>query len=583
MNRPTAGNSLGPDVVALDKADTTTFDLALFQSLNEEYQSKPLVPSPRSDVPLSREAEANKRAQVLARYYAKLNDNHSLNGKRVLEIGCGRGETARMVADDARCEVVGVDVVESRYWAEYGGNKVSLYKLDVSQTPYKHLGQFDFIYSFSVWEHIQHPFAALKAAYTLLRPGGTMYLSANLYRGPKASHRYREVFFPWPHLLFTEEVFAQYYSSIGMGPVRPAWVNKLVAAEYLAYFDAVGFDARKVWYKKTAIDWDFYNRFAGVLGRYPLVDLERDFIRAFLVKTPNPSPLRSGKKRKPEFDLALFTSLNEEYKDKPLVDRPRSQESGSLSSEGSARVERLIRYYCELSGGATLSGKRVLEIGCGRGHTARAFGNAAGCEVVGVDIVQRRDWDCLEGNGVRFQNIDISVEPYRDLGQFDFIYSFSVWEHMRHPYAALKAAHALLKPECSLYVCANLYRGPRASHRYREVFFPWPHLLFNDEVFEEYYVSIGRKPTRASWVNKLVSAEYLLYFDRVGFQTIRVWYSKKPMDWDFYERFRSVLERYPRFDLERDFIHALLLKSPTIGRKARIRMRSLLARLPLGR
>ena len=35
--------------------------------------------------------------------------------------------------------------------------------------------------------------------------GGLAWIKAN--RGPKASHRYRWVNFPWPHLLFTDEVF----------------------------------------------------------------------------------------------------------------------------------------------------------------------------------------------------------------------------------------------------------------------------------------------------------------------------------------------------------------------------------------
>ena len=39
--------------------------------------------------------------------------------------------------------------------------------------------------------------------------------------------------------------------------------------------------------------------------------------------------------------------------------------------------------------------------------------------------------------------------------------------------------------------------APTASHRYREVFFPWPHLLFADEVFEEFLPGTqGRPSTR---------------------------------------------------------------------------------------
>jgi SAM-dependent methyltransferase len=144
--------------------------------------------------------------------------------------------------------------------------------------------------------------------------------------------------------------------------------------------------------------------------------------------------------------------------------------------------------------------------------------------------------------------------------QFDFAYSNAVWEHVRHPFSMLKAVHGLLKPGATFYIVANLYRGPKASHRYRQVFFPWPHLLFTDEVFEQYYTSIGRPPMRAAWVNRLSIGDYFLYFDLVGFQVAEVSYSMTPIDEPFYQRFSDILERYPRYDLERDFLHAVLVK-----------------------
>jgi hypothetical protein len=74
----------------------------------------------------------------------------------------------------------------------------------------------------------------------------------------------------------------------------------------------------------------------------------------------------------------------------------------------------------------------------------------------------------------------------------------------------------------------------------------------------EYYEKIGRPPSKPAWVNKLISAEYLLYFQHLKFNVNQVWYSETKIDEDFYSRFHDVLERYPRFDLEKDFIHVLL-------------------------
>jgi SAM-dependent methyltransferase len=205
---------------------------------------------------------------------------HGIAGARCLEIGCGRGETAKALAHEHGCEVTGIDIVAYPEWGLSGQPLVQLERLDITSEPFTHLGQFDFVYSFAVWEHIRHPFAALQAAFALLRPGGRMYLNANLYRGPTASHRYREVFFPWPHLLFTDEVFEEFYLAAHNRAAYPAWVNKLVAAEYEAYFRLLGFTIESIGFTLRPIDELFYARFEEKLGRYPRIDLERDFIVA---------------------------------------------------------------------------------------------------------------------------------------------------------------------------------------------------------------------------------------------------------------------------------------------------------------
>lgn len=253
------------------------------------------------------------------------------------------------------------------------------------------------------------------------------------------------------------------------------------------------------------------------------------------------------------FDLRLFANLNEEYKSKPLVRRAPVYKQANLTRSGNRRAATLNSKY-------SLAGKRVIEIGCGRGETCSAIAKSYGCEVVGIDIKRYPYWEQNRTNGVTLHALDLSEGAPADLGLFDFACSFAVWEHVRHPFAMLKAVHALLKPGASFNFIANLYRGPKASHRYRRVYFPWPHLLFADEVFEDYYVSIGQEPQRAAWVNQLSIADYFRYFDIVGFECRDVKYDMTPIDEPFYQRFEDKLSRFPRFDLERDFIHATLIR-----------------------
>jgi SAM-dependent methyltransferase len=249
------------------------FNLALFLELNGEYRSRRLMPAPRTGDPAENADRGTNRAQELA-------ETFGLKGKSVLEIGCGRGEVARTLAAGYGCRVVAIDVQRFPEWTQSNG--VDFFVADLTDGAPPSLGTFDFIYSSAVWEHVRHPYTMLKEAKRLLASDGVFRLSANLYRGPKASHRYREVYFPWPHLLFEEDVFEAFYQHIGMKPYRPAWVNRLTAAQYQRYFELLGLSVRKLWYSVTPLDRTFYQRFENRLSRYPIFDLERDFIHVVL-------------------------------------------------------------------------------------------------------------------------------------------------------------------------------------------------------------------------------------------------------------------------------------------------------------
>ena len=275
------------------------------------------------------------------------------------------------------------------------------------------------------------------------------------------------------------------------------------------------------------------------------------------------------------YDLELFLELNEEYSENSAalaqVEAIRQKDADQFASSARrvTQVDKDLKFQ---------SGMRVLEIGCGRGHLGAILKREYGCEVVGVDIRTYPDWDEFLDEGLDLRIHDISQMENDSLGTFDRIMALSVWEHLEHPYAALTAVKNLLRPggESLAYIMANLYRGPKASHRYRDVLFPWPHLLFEDDVFVEFYKGRGRNNVRAAWVNKLTVAHYELYVRQLDFEVVRQWTTGTPIDEEFYERFIEKLGRYPQYDLEQNFIYLALGHRP----EARVSMaRRLMSRL----
>ena len=257
--------------------------------------------------------------------------------------------------------------------------------------------------------------------------------------------------------------------------------------------------------------------------------------------------------RPPVMDLALMESLNEEYASHPLVPAPNGLDQAS-------REERARRRLLEVHDAIDLQGKKVLELGCGPGFEVWYLSHKFGADAWGVDVAERKAWAVLEDDRTHYRCVDIADGSGLDADSFDRVISFSVLEHVVHPHAVIAELYRILKPGGLIWLSANLHRGPKASHIFREVYFPFPHLLFSDDVIRQFRESHGGKAAGASWVNRLTWSQYEDYMRQTGFIIRSLRFSEQPIDEGFYERFGDILGRYPRWDLSRDFFHVVLEK-----------------------
>jgi SAM-dependent methyltransferase len=254
------------------------------------------------------------------------------------------------------------------------------------------------------------------------------------------------------------------------------------------------------------------------------------------------------------YDVGLLEELNAEYRDRPLVPAPPVYTAEALAE--SAR--RRVRWVHDM---VDLRGARTLEVGCGNGFEVWSFAHNLGCDAHGVDVAEYAAWEDLAGPRVRFECADLTAASPYEPASFDRVVSFTVWEHVTHPYALLSEVRDLLRPGGLAWIRANLHAGPQASHRYRDIHFPWPHLLFSDETVREWDVAHGRPPIGLAWVNRLSWLHYEYYADRLGFEVASRHFTETPVDESLYARFEGVLGRYPRADLRRDYV-LLVLRKP---------------------
>ena len=265
------------------------------------------------------------------------------------------------------------------------------------------------------------------------------------------------------------------------------------------------------------------------------VDVSDDWPEAPLVEHPHQtmrSAAGSLPDMPPHMDIDLFEALNEEYASKPIAPDPPGRDAASRSMR--AR-NRLVKVHKSID----LHGQRVLEFGCGSGYEVWYLAHQFDADVTGVDIVERAAWSALGDERTRYVMTDLGTDQVLPADSFDRIISFSVMEHVRHPYQALSELYRVLRPGGLAYISANLHRGPKASHMYHDVYFPWPHLLFQDDVFREFFERRGRDVDGASWVNRLTWAEYDQAMTRIGFRMESLDFSESAFDEEFYQRFRG--------------------------------------------
>ncbi|MCI8443201.1 MAG: class I SAM-dependent methyltransferase [Provencibacterium sp.] len=254
------------------------YDLQLLRRLNEEYREKPLMSSFTQYDDASQLRQAKRRIESLGKKAA-------LEGKRILEVGCGGGYVAYELAKEYGCQVTGIDIYQSEVWERLSAPSLQYRCIDLSRENPFEAESFDLIVSYVAWEHMRHPFEVLQQCVKLMKRGGLFYLYANLYRSALASHLYRHIFFPYPQLLFDDSVLLPYVRSLG---VEQWWidafyyVNKLTYAEYKQYFELLHLKILKEEKALRNLDWDFYERFEDKLGLYPVSDLELDFFGVLL-------------------------------------------------------------------------------------------------------------------------------------------------------------------------------------------------------------------------------------------------------------------------------------------------------------
>jgi SAM-dependent methyltransferase len=132
-----------------------------------------------------------------------------LQGKTVLDIGCGLGGKTLSFGDCGAAAVFGTDIsvdftAASHDYAGRSGHdfRWAFFTADASRLPLTD-NQFDTVVANDTMEHFTEPERALAEMERVTRPGGAIWIFFTPYYSPLGSHLYDYIYVPWCHLLFS--------------------------------------------------------------------------------------------------------------------------------------------------------------------------------------------------------------------------------------------------------------------------------------------------------------------------------------------------------------------------------------------
>jgi len=132
-----------------------------------------------------------------------------LQGKTILDVGCGLGGKTVAYGEAGASAVIGTDIVPryitaSRQYAarEIPGVDTGSLTSDAALPPVAE-GVFDTVVANDAMEHFAEPGRALAEMHRVARPGGAVWIFFTPHFSPLGSHLYDYVYTPWCHVIFT--------------------------------------------------------------------------------------------------------------------------------------------------------------------------------------------------------------------------------------------------------------------------------------------------------------------------------------------------------------------------------------------
>lgn len=213
--------------------------------------------------------EFNSGRFMFESYFA---DRVDVEGKKVLDVGCGTGGKAGFYSTLSPQRLTAIDLLKSnveqaRSFAKSSGTGMDGYfaVANAAALPFAD-DSFDIITTTDTFEHFDRPLEVMQELARVLQPGGKIIFYFTPHFSPLGSHLYDVIHLPWCHILVSEKVLFEAVErtfeqrAIAEGSDDPQAAAKTLASDLREYY-------RQDLNKMTV------RRFLRLVGEVPELDL----------------------------------------------------------------------------------------------------------------------------------------------------------------------------------------------------------------------------------------------------------------------------------------------------------------------
>ena len=205
---------------------------------------------------------------------------------------------------------------------------------------------------------------------------------------------------------------------------------------------------------------------------------------------------------KPAPSVRFIVALNKLF---PKVPHPFNINSDSKFGYSEWEFERgsqaIGKYSPSYTAEDILSGKDVLDCGCGGGGKTVYYASNGAKSVTGLDINDKDLASAAEfaelksvSERTRFVLGSACDMPFPD-SSFDSVIMNDFFEHVGDPLSALKESMRVLRDGGRLYINFPPYHHPWGAHLSDAINIPWVHLFFSEKhLIEAYSILVSKYP-----------------------------------------------------------------------------------------